>query len=152
VKATRAGERLKRLKEEAKYEPIRKIEVEGDPEPWFVKKGSFPELIMTAKLAGRDEKGVLNLDGTDQFAAFIAALLRTFVVVSEEDKSPYFESLEDARAFVDDGFDTTTDVVSLLFYGIIDFNPAVYPEGSSAAKKVWAALMAAKEIPSSTPQ
>lgn len=147
---TRAQMRLRRLEMQAPTELVRRVEVPGDDEPYFVKRGGFACITFAAGLSGRNKDGLLLLTDGEALAGFCAALLRTFCVVSETDLTSYFETLADARAFVDNANPSTTDAVSMLFYCCLEMNPDAGPEFAAEAKKVWAAL-AAMPIPSLTP-
>ncbi|RYG53556.1 hypothetical protein EON80_32590, partial [bacterium] len=112
---TRAERRLAKLSQDSQYQPVQEINIPGDDEPWFIKRGSFADLTMASKLAGRNPEGVLSLEEADQIAGFVAAVLRTFVVVGMNNKAPFFESLPDARNFVDSGISAAADAVAVLY-------------------------------------
>jgi hypothetical protein len=137
---TRAQQRLQRLREQAPFEAVRRVDVPGQDEPYFVKRGSFADMTYASALSGRDQNGHLILSDSEAYVGFMASLFRTFCVVSETDRTPYFESLADARAFVEDLCPLAGDAVGTLFYCIADMNPEVWPEGAAQAKNVWAAL------------
>lgn len=139
---TRSQQRLARLEAAAATETVRRVDVPGDNEPYWVKRGGFADLTHAAALSGRDETGVLSLSAIDNLTGFIAALLFVFTVNSESDKSRYFESRDDARAFAN--APNSGDAAGMLFYAIVALNNEVWPEGAKQAGEVWAALKAAQ--------
>ena len=125
---SRAAQRLARLRGEtpdAGSGPVR-VEIDGDPEPWFVREMGLEHVTQVGLYAGRDKNGVLKLHERGKFTSLLAGML--FVGVVDEDGEDYFESFEDA---FNQAADVAPDVVianSVLFNAILAANPGILPE------------------------
>lgn len=138
---TRAQKRLFKLREGARFDSVRRVDVDGDNEPYWVKRGGFTDLVTAAALSGRNQAGVLSLSESEGLASLLAALLRTFVVAGENERAPFFVDLSEARGFVDDPSPLAVETVGTLYYAILDLNPEAFPEGAAQAKNVYRAIM-----------
>lgn len=127
-----ARRRLRALQRGGAGPRIERVEIAGDPDPWFIKRGGLGELAAVAAWSPRDATGRLLIaddDPTTALVGFSAAALLIYVVSGEDDETPFFESYADAYEAADTRDDAEMAIVDALVNHICRINPRLVPDG-----------------------
>ncbi len=132
---SRAQRRLlarRKEREEAGERFITKVTYDG--EDWFIKRLAAPEVYAVGMRTGRDALGVLDLTNEDVLGGFTASFMFAAAVCGEDDPTPYYESVEDAQAWVDEAGEA--GLIFFLFNRITEINTELLAKLETELKKM----------------
>lgn len=127
--------RLKKMRERSKKPLVEKITIGEDEEAedWFVRSISLPQLREIMFRCSRDADGNIQIDTSEEYGSFMAAVLFVCLAKNETDvKASLFEQDEDgwrdASEMANDETDTVSETNSMLLAACLLKNPQIFPE------------------------
>lgn len=136
---------------------IERVDVEGQDEPFWIRRFNLEDLTRVALLSARDRSGRLVLIQEGSLHRLLSALLFVGVANGEHDPTPFFASWEEASDWAGDATEAVVNINGELFARLTALNPSILPGENSqdqeedAAKDGEEAPLAAPESSTSPP-
>lgn len=134
IKLSRAQERLARLTAPDAAPSIERVEIEGDAEPWFIRRMDLEGLTRIGLMASRNRKGELFLAAEGHLRGLLAAMFYVALVEDESGAHPLFSDWTSAYDLAHSTNPEAVQVNSVLFERILALNPDILPKDKAESK------------------
>jgi hypothetical protein len=121
IRKSAARLRLERLQAGSEGISARRVVIGG--EEWFIRRLDIEGITRVGLLAARDRTGRLTLARVGVMSGLLASMLFCCCVTSETDKTPFFETREEAYDQATSEVPAVVEINSQLFATILEINP-----------------------------
>ncbi|MBW3635757.1 MAG: hypothetical protein KY445_04725 [Armatimonadetes bacterium] len=128
IQVSRTQARLERLLRGDEKPVCERVEIEGEDEPFWIRRLDLEGLTRIGLLAARNRRGELILAQEGHFRGLMAAMLFVCVVEDQDSATPLFTRWEMAYDFAHSTREEVIHINSVLFDRILQLNPDILPK------------------------